>query len=86
MLTEYFQFLADTSFRFLDFLFLLLPYSPDFTNAIYHFMDSDMRNAFGVLNWFVPVSGILSIVSGWAWACLMYVAVRWALSSFGGKG
>ena len=86
MMSEFFQFLGDSAITFVTFIIGLMPSAPDFTGAVDGYMQENLIQAFGVLNWFVPVSGIVSLLSAWAAACLVYVAVRWAVSSFGGKG
>lgn len=86
MIADFFQFLGDSSIEFVAFVLSLLPSAPDFTGSLESFVNSDMENAFGVLNWFVPVSGIVSLLSAWLLACVSYIVIRWAVNTFGGKG
>lgn len=86
MIANFFQFLGDGAIQFITFIVGLFPAAPDFMGSLNGFMDNNLQEAFGVFNWFVPVQGIVSLLAAWAAACLLYMAVRWAVGTFGGKG
>lgn len=83
MMAQFLQYLSDGAGRLVAFVLSLFPQAPDFAVNVEPFLTDGVMDAFGVFNWFVPVSHLVQMLAAWCTACLLYMAVSAAVGYFG---
>ena len=85
MIEQFIEFLGSSVFYVLGLYVDMLPDSPDFLAPINQLINQDVIYAFGVFNWFCPVSGILGVMGVWLATVSTYYVVSSALSLYRGR-